>query len=200
VAGQRPRKIPEAAYAPAPGDERTAPTPRRLVTAPEQHARDWEVGEAADAPRHQFQLRFRHGRVRVGGREEVGISTLNSRQSRGEQGRSVLDGRGFWVRVGLARGAGQAERRGLCEVCVGPESGVRFLELPKHKHPYLKDIWVERGCAMSILFWFCPTHAFSVLLFQGLVFWTWGSRDGSCPGPLEWFGLAFLPSRIVQGA
>lgn len=83
MAGQRPRKIPEAAYAPAPGDERTAPTPRRLVTAPEQHARDWEVGEAADAPRHQFQLRFRHGRVRVGGREEVGISTLNSRQSRG---------------------------------------------------------------------------------------------------------------------
>lgn len=93
VAGQRPSKIPETAHAPAPEAESMAPTPRRLVTPPEQHARDGEVGEAADAPRHQLQLRFGHGRVQERGREEVGSGGPGSRQS-GEQGRGVLDGRG----------------------------------------------------------------------------------------------------------
>lgn len=39
-----------------------APAPR--PRAPEQHARDGEVGEAADAPRHQLQLGLGHGCVR----------------------------------------------------------------------------------------------------------------------------------------
>lgn len=140
MARQRPGKIPEAAHAPAPGDESTAPTPRRLVTAPEQHARDGEVGEAADAPRHQFQLGFGHGRVPVEGREEVDISTLGSSQS-GEQGRSVFDGRGFWVRVGLARGAGQAKRRGLSQ-------GLDFLSCLNTSIPTSK---IDGGKGMCIL-------------------------------------------------
>lgn len=158
MARQRPRKIPEAAHAPAPGDESTAPTPRRLVTAPEQHARDGEVGEAADAPRHQFQLGFGHGRVRVEGREEVDISTLGSSQS-GEQGRSVLDGRGFWVRVGLARGAGQAERRGLCDVCVwGLSQGLDFLSCLNTSIPTSK-IYGGKGMCILPLFFGFASHA-----------------------------------------
>lgn len=61
-----------------PGDCRThaeatasrQPWPRGPVSPsrrplPEQHARDGEVGETADAPRHQLQLRIRHRHFRA---------------------------------------------------------------------------------------------------------------------------------------
>lgn len=125
VAGQKPRKIPKTAHAPAPGAESTASTPRGLLTAPEQHARDREVGEAADAPRHQLQLRFGHGRMHVRGREEVGVCRSGASQS-GKQGRGVPYGRGSWVQRGLARGAGWAgPERGVASARLGvwPQSG-----------------------------------------------------------------------------
>lgn len=70
VGAEAQQDPPTTAHAPAPGAERRAPTPRGLVTSPEQHAGDGEVGETADASRHQLQLRFRHSRVQERDRAE----------------------------------------------------------------------------------------------------------------------------------
>lgn len=84
--GRRPSKIPlTTAHAPAPGAERRAPTPRGLVTSPEQHAGDGEVGETADASRYQLQLRFRHSRVQEGERAE-GVLADRSHACPGNKG------------------------------------------------------------------------------------------------------------------
>lgn len=127
MAGRWPHKIsPETARAPAPGTESSesaAPAPHRLVTSPEQHPRDGEVGEAADAPRHQLQIGFRHGRVRVRGRTEAEcqqatvISVLGTGAGCPPVGGASMagcpGGEGSTVRD--CRGRTGGERRGLCE-------------------------------------------------------------------------------------
>lgn len=67
-----------------------APTPCWLVISPKQHAGDGEVGETADALRHQLQLRFRHSRVHEKGRRDV--SRLGSYQSGNKGGASLVGG------------------------------------------------------------------------------------------------------------
>lgn len=78
------------------------------MTLPEQHARDGEVREAADAPRHQLQLSFGHGRVRVRGREEVGCEQARVKSIRG-------------TRAGHPRWAGLAVR-GVASARLGKQS------------------------------------------------------------------------------
>lgn len=121
----RPRGA-RAARQPRPRAALRAPTPRGTMTsghispapAPEQHARDGEVREAADAPRHQLQVRVRHGcdcacpwpagrarglRACAGGRCFWPVGHL--------VGRGRLRGRSFWT-VDAPGGARKRARGG----------------------------------------------------------------------------------------
>lgn len=131
---------------------------------PEQHARDGEVGETADAPRHQLQLRIRHRHFRACRWHDGPARRLRAcaEWQRSPGGGAGRQGQAQQLRAG-AVGGGGAGPQGAGPL--PPAGGTVFHRVlstvgfktlacfwcPEHKRPRLEDVRAGPRCESGLM-------------------------------------------------